>query len=74
MREKLRLTLQLQLLVWSVSDTAGNTRRSLNAGLLLVQRRRRWPNIKPTLGERLVLIWIYPSFYNTLVQPFLQLM
>ena len=27
-----------------------NTRRSPNAGLMLGQRHRRWPNIKPALG------------------------
>ena len=32
-----------------------NTSRSPNVGLMLDQRRRRWTNIKPTLGERLVL-------------------
>ena len=32
-----------------------NTRRLTNAGLMLGQRRRRWTNIKPTLGKRLVL-------------------
>ena len=33
--------------------STANTRRSPNAGLMLGQRRRRWPNIKPALGERL---------------------
>ena len=31
-----------------------NTIRSSNAGLMLGQRRRRWPNINPALGERIV--------------------
>ena len=35
-----------------------NTRRLPNAGLKLGQRRRRWPNFKPALGERLVFPWI----------------
>ena len=30
-----------------------NPRRSPDAGLMLGQRRRRWPNIKTTSGERL---------------------
>ena len=29
-----------------------------NAGLLLAQRRRRWANIKPALGQRLVFAGI----------------
>ena len=32
-----------------------NTIHSANVGLMLGQRRRRWPNIKPTLAERIVL-------------------
>ena len=28
-----------------------------NAGFMLGQRRRRWPNIKTTLAQRLVLFW-----------------
>ena len=32
-----------------------NTRRWTNVGLLLGQRRRRWPNSKPALGRSLVL-------------------
>ena len=38
-----------------------NTRRSPSVGSMPVQRLRRWPSIKPTLGERLVfasLAWI----------------
>ena len=31
-----------------------NARRLPNVGSVLVQRRRRWANIEPTLGERLV--------------------
>ena len=31
-----------------------NTRRWINVGLTLVQRRRRWTNVKPTLIQRLV--------------------
>ena len=29
-----------------------NRGRRPNAGFMLGNRRRRWPNIKPTLGER----------------------
>ena len=29
-------------------------RRWLNVGLLLLQRRRRWANSKPTLGQRIM--------------------
>ena len=32
-----------------------NTRRWTNVGLLLGQRRRRWPNSKPALGRSIVL-------------------
>ena len=28
-----------------------------NADLMLVQRRRRWPNVKPALGERFHVFW-----------------
>ena len=31
-----------------------NTTHSPNAGAMLCQRRRRWPNNVPALGERLV--------------------
>ena len=31
-----------------------NGRRLANVGLLLGQRRRRWPNSKPTLAQRLM--------------------
>ena len=31
-----------------------NTKRSADAGLMLAHRLRRWSNIGPTLGERLV--------------------
>ena len=33
-----------------------NTRRLPNAGLMLAQRLRRWPNIKPALGEYIVSV------------------
>ena len=31
-----------------------NTKRSPNVGTMLAHRLRHWPNIVPTLGERLV--------------------
>ena len=33
-----------------------NTRRGINVGTMLAQRRRRWPNIEPTLDPRLGLL------------------
>ena len=62
-------------LVFSVSDAAqyesGDTslhsaphltmRRRPNVGLLLGQRRRRWPRSKPTLGRRLVFAGFRPD-------------
>ena len=35
-----------------------NTRRRPNAGLMLAHRLRRWANISPALGQRLVLLGI----------------
>ena len=43
------------LITWEVSNIPANTRRGPNAGLMLGQRRRRWANINPALGPRLVL-------------------
>ena len=37
-----------------LSSVPANTRRSPNVVLMSGQRRRWWPNIKTTLGERLV--------------------
>ena len=55
------------------STHAVNTRRSPDAGTMLGQRRRRWPNIVPILGERFVfagqsLAFIFPInlWYNLL--------
>ena len=31
-----------------------NICQQTNAGLMLVHRLRRWPNIKPTLGQRIL--------------------
>ena len=33
-------------------------KHSHNAGLMLDHRRRRWPNIKPALGQRLVFAYV----------------
>ena len=41
-------------LMVSPGQAAANTRRWPDAGLLLGQRRRRRPNSKPTLGQRLI--------------------
>ena len=30
-----------------------NTRRLINAGIILGQRRRRWASVNPALGQRL---------------------
>ena len=40
-----------------------NVIRSPHAGLMLVQRLRRWPNIKPSLGERFVVSGILQRRY-----------
>ena len=40
-----------------------NTVQRSNAGLMLGQRRKRWPSIKPALGERLV-----PQQHDTAIQ------
>ena len=42
-------------------STRRSTRRRPNVELLLGQRRRRWPNINPTLGRRLV----FPGITDT---------
>ena len=42
------------------------TRRSPNVGLMLSHRRRRWLNIKPTMGQCLVLAWILS--HNSLIE------
>ena len=39
-----------------------NTRRLANADLMLGQRRRRWPNIKPALVKRFVFAGSMPLF------------
>ena len=52
----------------SHSDIPANARRWANAGLMLVQRRRRWTNIKPALIQRFMsarsLIFYHNLHYN----------
>ena len=43
-----------------ITLTPANMRRWPNVGLLLVQRRRRWANSKPTLGQRLIFAGTAP--------------
>ena len=38
-----------------------NTRRLPKVGLMMAQRRRRWANSEPTLGERLVFAGLPPD-------------
>ena len=45
--------------------TQQNTRRWPNVGLMLAQRRRRWANIKPTLGERMMFVEYTISKYSS---------
>ena len=40
---------------FNISSVKIYRRNRANAGLMLGQRRRRWPNIKPALAERLVV-------------------
>ena len=40
--------------IMKVDRYPANMRFWLNVGLLLVHRLRRWPNSKPTLGQRLI--------------------
>ena len=42
-----------------------DTRRYINAGLTLIQRRRRWTNVKPTLIQRL----LSAGMYNASIMP-----
>ena len=49
-----QLTRDVQPMLVQCWASVGNTRRSPNVGTMLVQRRRRWANIVPTLAERLV--------------------
>ena len=48
---------------WKVSSYTANTKRSPGAGLMLAQRLRRWPNIKPAPAQRLVFTgWLVLLF------------
>ena len=40
-----------------------------NASLMLGQRRRRWPNIKPTLGQSLVVFSVWGRGWQTSSAP-----
>ena len=46
-----------------------NARRSLDAGLLLGQRQRRWLNNKPASGQRLVFAWHRHRTDNDIFNP-----
>ena len=49
-----------------ISDVnPANTKHGLNIGLMLGHRLRRWPNINPTLDERLLSDVKSPSFQYT---------
>ena len=50
-------------MLYPCSGNSENTRRLANVGLQLNQRRRRWPNSKPTLGERHLLAEIILSVF-----------
>ena len=44
------------------SGLPANTRRSLDVGLVVGQRRRRWATTKPTLVEHLVFLGSHSSY------------
>ena len=48
-----------------------NTKRWPNAGSMLVQRRRRWTNIEPALGQRLVFLGVH-SFILSFIISFIE--
>ena len=51
----LRVTsMSVNIAVKAVMIYPANTRRSLYVGTMLARRLRRWPNIVPTLVERLM--------------------
>ena len=47
-----------------IDTPPANTTRSPNVGLALGQRRRRWTNAKPTLGERVTLLGFYQAILS----------
>ena len=51
---KNNVPVRLRVRVHFIRSSPANTRRWPNDGLMLDQRRRRWANIHPTLGQRLV--------------------
>ena len=42
----------------TIRTIPADTRRRINVGLTLVQRRRRWSSVKPTLTQRFVSVGI----------------
>ena len=44
-----------------------NTRRSPIVGSMLVQRRRRWANIEPTMGEHLVFAGLTVKVHTIII-------
>ena len=49
-------------ITWLSLHIPANTTRWPNAGLMLAQRRRRWANISPALGQRVVFAGINSSW------------
>ena len=58
------ISVHLKLKYSSYSHIPANTSPSPNVGAMLGQRRRRWPNITPTLGERQMLTGIAALTFN----------
>ena len=50
------------------SSTQSDLTRWPNVGLLLGQRRRRWPNCKPALDERLMFVGIINAVHIIIIQ------
>ena len=48
------LVLQINQYLYEEQGYPANTSRSHNVGSMLAHRLRRWPNIEPTLRERIV--------------------
>ena len=57
--ENIRLRV-VKVRFFSDGSLPANTRRLPNAGLMLGHRLRRWPNIKPEFGDRLVFSGLAP--------------
>ena len=57
-----------------MSQLTLNSMLSATFGLMLVHRLRRWPNIKPTVGQHLVesmLVWLLRSLHPRIYLPLL---